>query len=141
MAYLSLKEKPALTYNYISKTVNFIAGLFSKMKLEERFLPQNKDSEPYVDIATALLQYIYLTNHAPQKFAQVFKFAALTGQAFMRPYVNHLRNPNGEISLATIDPSKLYWNRSSIEPDWSDNDRVWEVMYCIKCRYCKSFFC
>ena len=132
MAYLALMQKPALTYNYIAKTLNFTAGLVSKMQIQEKFLPQNKESEPFVDIATGLLKYIYLTSHADAKFKQVFKLAALTGQAFMRPYLNHLRNPNGEIALATIDPTRVFWDRSSIEPDWSDNSRVWEALYLSK---------
>ncbi|MEN3039817.1 MAG: hypothetical protein ABDI07_11855, partial [Candidatus Kryptonium sp.] len=69
---LQLEGKPALTYNYILRTVEFMKGMFRKIKLVDRFLPKNPESVDFAPIASEVVKYIYETNNVNKLFPKVF---------------------------------------------------------------------
>lgn len=126
---LQLEGKPALTYNYILRTVEFLKGMFRKIKLVDRFLPKNPESVDFSAIASQVVKYVYDTNNVDKLFPKVFQEMILAGQAFIRVYVDYLKDPNGQIILRKCDPKLVFWDTNSVEDDFSDANFVFEIFY------------
>ncbi len=126
---LQLEKKPALTYNYILRTVEFLKGMFRKIKLVDRFLPKNPESVDLAPIASEVVKYIYDINNSNKLFPKIFQDMILTGQAFVRVYVDYLKDPNGFITIKRCDPKLVFWDVNSVEDDLSDANYIFEVYY------------
>jgi len=135
LAQLVTTGRRPLVYNYLARIVNFFYGFISQQHFAERFYPARELSVFQDNLAYAvsgLVKNIYKRDHVEDKLKSVFLTGVLTGQAFLQPYVDFSRDPNGQIRVRVLDPRLVYWDPFATEPDIEDAEYLFEINYLSK---------
>ena len=136
---LQLRGKPALTFNYLARLVNFALGVFSDIKFTDKFLPKSPEFVDLAEVAGEVVRYIYDQNNMDFVFTKIFKDIILAGEAYAKVWVDTLEDPNGKIVITRLKPTLVFYDPDSIASDWSDCEFVVEVLY-VKKETLKAMF-
>ena len=128
-AKLEAEGRPALTFNYIKKPVDFLQGVISSTNMIPKALPNNSSAESVADVISALVHTIDSRDENQIAIEDAMLDALVTGVGLVKISPDFNDNPNGLISYKRVDPVYFYWDPKSEDKQFKDAKYVFEVMY------------
>jgi len=123
-------DRPMLSFNEIRKFVRRIIGNSIQMKVEEKVIPRDDQSDPMIaEILGDLRKYVYDLNHADKiSIAQALKDMVICGRGFTKAEFNDELDPIGEITISYLNPFKVYLIGKGERYDNMDRKGIIEVL-------------
>ncbi len=113
-------ERPAVTFNQIKRFVNWLFGVVKQMDVEVKAIPRSVVSENTANLVTGIIRTGLWDVRNKNAIDNATMDAFIRGVGFVWIYPDFDEDPNGFVRIKRIDPTDVYWDSLSEEPDFTD---------------------
>ena len=120
------QSRPALTFNQILPTINYMLSEHMARRADVKFKPRRGASQEIADLMTRVYRQVSADNSLEWVEAQVFSDGLIMdGRGYFDVRVDYTDNWRGEVKVSALDPKDVL-----LDPDAKDDDpALWSEVF------------
>ena len=132
LSKLDAEQRPALSFNIIHPTVNFIAGMQLQRETDYRYFPRGTEDERLGRIATSLVKYVMDRARGTHEEAKQFRQGMACGLSVLEighgyDYTDDLIE--GDVTIDCLSHNTWYCDVQARRPDRNDGQYEGKLMW------------
>lgn len=114
LAELDAEKRPALSFNKVAPTINFICGLQQEREVDYRYFPRGDEDEQLGRILTSQVKYIMDASGGQHEEATQFRLGAIGGWCTLE--VGHSYDYTDDLIEGDVTMTALAMNTTYLDP-------------------------